>query len=149
MDFNQNQQMNQQNQQNPQDPYYVSSNQPYTPPPQSNRPANNGMSIASMVLGIASIVMCCTGFMSLPLGALGLLLAILTKRKGKALPGMSIAGMVTSIIGLLLGVFMIIYLIVFAVMSEDPTFQNEYLDPLYEEAYGMDYEEFMEYFGLE
>ncbi len=145
MDFNQNQQNNQANQQ---DPYYVSSNQPYTPPPRSNRSANNGMSIASMVLGIASIVMCCTGILSLPLGALGLLFAVLTKRKGKAMSGMSIAGMVTSIVGLLLGIFMLVYLVVFSIMSEDPTFQNEYLDPLYEEAYGMDYEEFMEYFGV-
>lgn len=108
------------------------------------RQKTSGFSIASLTLGIASIVTCCFGVLSIPLGALSILFAILSRRKNSGMPGMSIAGICTSIFGMLLGGFLLFY-----VMQGiyNPNFREKYLDPLYENAYGMDFEEFMERYG--
>ena len=50
---------------------------------QNNRP--EGFAIASLICGILSNICCCTGILSLPVGALGILFAVLTKRKGKSI----------------------------------------------------------------
>lgn len=105
-----------------------------------NTPDNkpNPFSIASMICGITSIVLCCTGVLSLPLGALGILFAILTKRLGKPLPFHSITGVTTSCIGILLGLIMLIYTLF--LISTDPEyqklFQNTY--EYYYDYYGYD-----------
>lgn len=106
----------------------------------------NSFSIASMVMGIGSIVLCCTGFLSLPMGALGVLFAILSRRKAKSMPGMSIAGICTSICGMILGLIAAAYIIIILVIAANPS-MHHYLDPIYQEAYGMDFEEFMEHMG--
>ncbi len=106
----------------------------------------NGFAIASLIIGIASIILCCFGIFSLPLGSLGILFAILSRRKGKGMPGMSIGGICTSIIGMIFGILVLIYFIFIAVLVENP--DSWYLlDPLYQQTYGMDFEEFMEYYG--
>lgn len=108
------------------------------------RQKTSGFAIASLILGIASIVTCCLGVFSIPLGALSILFAILSRRKSTGMPGMSIAGICTSIFGMLLGGFLLFY--AFEGLY-NPDFRSKYLDPLYENAYGMDFEEFMERYG--
>lgn len=104
----------------------------------------NGFAIASLILGIASIVTCCFGLFSIPLGALSILFAVLSRKNRTGMPGMSIAGIVTSVFGMLLGGFMLFY--AFEGLY-NPDFREKYIDPMYEDAYGMDFEEFMERYG--
>lgn len=66
----------------------------------------SGLSIASLVLGIISIVTC--GFGIIP-SILGLIFAIISKVKKKA--GPSTAGLITSIIGIILGIFSSIFML--------------------------------------
>lgn len=107
---------------------------------------NSGFSIASMICGIASIILCCTGILSLPMGALGIIFAILTRRVGKGMPSMSIAGLWTSIVGMVFGIGMLVYTFsLLPSMLNDPYFRNQ-LDYTYEQMYGMDFEEFWEYY---
>jgi hypothetical protein len=110
----------------------------------SVRRKTNGFEIASMVMGILSIITCCFGIFSLPLGALGILFALLSRRKGSSMSGLSITGIVTSVIGMLLGILIILGAILTLSNSD---FREKYIDPVYEQTYGMDFEEFMEYYG--
>lgn len=68
----------------------------------SNGPESKGMAIASMVLGIVSIVCCWMWYVCLPCGIIGLVLSILFKRNNGEAIGMSKAGMLCSIIGIAL-----------------------------------------------
>ena len=94
MDYNQNQN-NEMNQNIPQiDPKY------------------RGLSIASMVCGICSLVLCCTGLLSIPAGALGILFALLTRKRGQRMNNMCVAGIWLSCVGLALGIFITVSSIV-------------------------------------
>lgn len=62
---------------------------------QSQKPAQ-GLSIASLVLGIAGLVGCCLPILGYPVTITGLVLGIVAKTKGAG--GMAIAGIVLSII---------------------------------------------------
>lgn len=61
----------------------------------SQKPAQ-GLSIASLVLGIAGFVACCLPLVGYPVTITGLVLGIVAKTKGAG--GMAIAGIVLSII---------------------------------------------------
>ena len=65
-----------------------------------------GMGIASMVLGIISIVLTCIIYVALPCAIVGLILGIIARKKGQR--GMATAGVVCSSIGIALFVIMII-----------------------------------------
>lgn len=55
-----------------------------------------GLSIASMVLGIVSVVLCCLWYVSLPCAILAIIFGVIgMKRDGK---GMAIAGLVLGIV---------------------------------------------------
>ncbi|MGN0153684.1 MAG: DUF4190 domain-containing protein [Lachnospiraceae bacterium] len=95
--------------------YYTNTN--YTPAPE---PVSNGYAIASLVMGILSIVTsCCCGFLSFLFGALGIIFGCIQPKdlSGKK-PGMAIAGIITSIVGIVFGVIDIIYLIVIGALSD-------------------------------
>lgn len=123
-------------------------------PPDSSTPQDNGaqmrsthaFAVASMIFGISSILLLCTGLLPLPLGALGMLFAILSRRRERPMSGMSVTGMVTSLIGMALGIVIMAYLAAMVSMALNPATRH-YLDPIYQNAYGMSFEEFMEYIG--
>lgn len=74
--------------------------------PQQKEPM--GFAIAGMVLGIVSIVCCCSPFVGGVTGVLGLIFSIMVlvqKRPGK---GMAIAGVICAAVGLILVVSMIV-----------------------------------------
>lgn len=116
---------------------------------QAPRKKGSGFAIASVVCGICSVVLSCLG-LSLPFGALGILFAILTCRRGKATDSMSIAGITTSCIGLFLSLIMIINVFIqFPRMMEDPALRKE-LDTVYEGIYGESFADFWENnYGIE
>ena len=69
--------------------------------------ARQGMGIASMVLGIASIVVCFVGFL---LGIVAIVLALVQKRRGRS--GYATAGLICGIAGTALWALVIIILVV-------------------------------------
>jgi hypothetical protein len=102
-------------------------------------PKYRGLSIASMVCGICSLVLCCTGLLSIPAGALGILFAMLTRKKGQRMSSMCVAGIWLSCVGLALGIFITVSSIV--TVFTDPSYRNM-LDQMYQQMYGVDMEEF-------
>lgn len=68
-----------------------------------SKPKTRAFSIASLVLGILSLVCCCGGFVSFALGVLAIVFAIVARRHLGYFDGMSIAGMTCGIVGAVLG----------------------------------------------
>ena len=67
---------------------------------------NKGFSIASMVLGIISIVLFCIWYLSIPCAILAIIFGIVGMKKGAK--GMAIAGLVLGIIAVaIVGIFLI------------------------------------------
>lgn len=94
---------------------------PNTPLTNNN---SNGFGIASLILGICSIAICCCyGVGAIP-AIIGLILGILQNKKNAN--GIATAGIVLGIIGILLNVVWLIYMIIF--LSEDglQDFINEF-----------------------
>ncbi|MDO5100067.1 MAG: hypothetical protein Q4D52_00660 [Eubacteriales bacterium] len=92
--------------QNPQSGSYSYSNDNYQQVYQQPS-TNSGTSIASLVLGILSLVLCCCGPIGMILGIIGLILALVSK-KGKPFQSLALAGLITSGIGIVLGLIMTI-----------------------------------------
>lgn len=120
-----------------------------TPPAQRRNP----FTVASLVLGICSLLTVCTAVLPLPLGALGILFAVLSHRKGRRMDTMAVTGIATSCVGLAFSLIM--YGAVFASMPNllrDPDYRDmlnrysesmygESYDELFEKAYGIDLDE--------
>lgn len=104
----------------------------YTPTPSPELPGK-GMGIAGMILGIASLVLMCYFYIALPCAIVGLILSCSANGKAKKVGmknGCAVAGIITSSIGLGLGViYLLLAAIGFAAISE----------------MGYDLEDFMEY----
>ena len=80
-------------------------NSPYNAPVQ--KPGPNGFQVASLIVGIISIVCCCWGLFSIipaTVHILGIILAIVGNKKGKH--GVGTGGLTCSIIGLVLAVIL-------------------------------------------
>ncbi|MFG6357638.1 MAG: DUF4190 domain-containing protein [Acetatifactor sp.] len=119
----------------------------------SPAPRRNPFTVASLVLGICSLASICTAILPLPLGALGILFAILSYRKGRQMDTMAMAGIATSCVGLVFSA--LIYGVVFSMMPammRDPDYRDmlnrysenmygESYDDLFERAYGIDLDE--------
>ena len=78
----------------------------------NNAPAQGGkgLSIASMVCGIVSLVFFCTGWFCIGCGLVGIVLGAVSLAKKSPGKGMAIAGLVCSIIGIALYVIVIVAL---------------------------------------
>ena len=68
-----------------------------------------GFSIAALVLGIISIVLCCVWYISIPCGILAIIFGIVGIKSSKK--GMSIAGLITGSIGLIISIIMFVALV--------------------------------------
>lgn len=144
---NQNKEQNQQNpyQQNPyqqngaqQNGYQQYNNGQQVPPYGYKEPERKGFAIASLVLGILSLVFCCLG--GGVLGIVGLILGILSLVKKESKMGMAIAGIITSSFGIIYGIAMLIYYVMmFGYLAEnmDDIVASE-MEDVYEieESYG-------------
>ena len=94
-------------------------NQMYTDyqKPQQNGDGGQGMGIASMVLGIVSIVLCCIWYISLICAIAGIVFGVMQNRKSGR-NGMATAGIVCSIIGIVLTIaILVLAAIGFAMMG--------------------------------
>lgn len=68
---------------------------------------NNGMALASLVMGIMSLVCCCCSWLGTPCGALGIIFALLSKGD-EPMSSQAKTGLILSIIGIALGVILLI-----------------------------------------
>ena len=144
MDFNNNQ--NQQNNNGQWDRWNSNaSNSSYYNQP-THRPYGQGFMIASGICGLMSVTACCTGILSLPLGALGILFAALTYRKGKKMNSACLIGVVSSCLGIVSAiVLMINTFAMLPTLVENDAFRSQ-LDVVTQQMYGMDFKTFMEEF---
>lgn len=104
--------------------------------------------VASLVLGILSLVTLCTGILPIPLGALGILFAALLHRKGRSMPPQATAGLVTSICGLIMGLFITVGACVYTfvempMLLRDPAYRQQ-LNETCEQMYGMSFDDLMQ-----
>lgn len=84
-------------------------NNPYQQPGSPNEPKKTDtLAIVALVLGIATIVMsCCYTYLGFPLGIGGIVCSVMARKKQKS--GMATAGLVCSIVGLVLTVLLLIF----------------------------------------
>ncbi len=120
------------------DPYY---NQPYEP---QYKPTDK-FALVSMIMGICSLATFCTIFLPLVLGALGIIFAILSKRRGKKMESSAVTGVITSALGLGVALVFCIISIGSAFVMLQPENRDQ-LNELYENSFGMTYEEYVEEF---
>ena len=112
----------------------------YTPPLDSNpgyaphytdaKPPKRGMAIASLVLGIISLI---TSLFAINIitGVIGIVLAgVFLSKKQREGRGMAIAGLVLNIISIAIFVLFVVVIVVFAtqMMSADPAFTEFYYE---------------------
>lgn len=113
------------------------------PSPASRR--QTGFLAASLICGILALCTFCTGIFPLVFGSLGIIFAVLSKRKGISMEPMGIIGISTSIIGMVIGLFLTVYSLymVFSPNSPMPELRNE-MDIIMERMYGMDMDEYLD-----
>lgn len=86
----------------------------YQQPPKSQQ---NNMALASLIMGIIGIVTSCCCFGGLIFGSLGIVFALLSKTQDR-FEGNAVAGLITSIIGLVFTAIVFILLVVSGLMEE-------------------------------
>ncbi len=91
-----------------------------------------GWSVASMVSGILALICCCFGYTGVVFGALAIIFSVISRKNLGYFDGMAIAGLVTGIIGFILGAA----LIIFAYSVDEETF-NKMLEEYLEEYENM------------
>ena len=79
--------------------------------------------IASIVMGIISMVLLCTGVLAIPFGALGILFALLSRKDKDRLGNIAITGAIISVVSMITGAFITVYS-VYTVMT-DPSVLEE------------------------
>ena len=75
-------------------------------PPQEPK-KTDALAVVSLVLGIASIVACCYIYVAIPLGIGGIVCSVISKKKQKS--GLATAGLICSIIGIVITVIAIVF----------------------------------------
>lgn len=103
----------------------------------------NKFAMVSMILGICSLVFLCTIFLPLVIGALGIIFAILSKRRGQKMEGPAVTGVVTSSLGMGVSLIFCIVSLVSASIMLQPENRHQ-LNQMYEDSFGMTYEEYIE-----
>jgi hypothetical protein len=78
---------------------------PYSPEPQGSK----ALSIVSLCLGIATIVLCCCNPCNIPLGIGAIITGIIAKKKNLPGGGMALAGIICGSIGVALAIIVLIY----------------------------------------
>ncbi len=100
----------------------------------NQEPSQNGkgFAIASMICGIASIVLCCFTYFALILSIAAIVLGIVSKKKSSEGSGMALAGIITGAVGALIALtFIIIGAVAGAAMSGmSPEEITEYIENL-------------------
>lgn len=102
---------------------------------------NNSFMIASLIMGILSIITFYSLIGGLIFGGLGILFAILSKGNDRQLSGTAVGGLITSIAGLAFTV--ILYGFAFFIIFSDGPLHDSF-NEIYKDTYGVTIEEYME-----
>lgn len=84
----------------------VTNNGSYVQPPREQE--NQGFAIASMVLGIISLVCCCLGWISAIMAILSIIFGVITLVKKKPGKGMAIAGIICSSFAIVIYIVLVV-----------------------------------------
>lgn len=103
----------------------------------------NGFANAALVLGICSMALCITVLLPFPLGALGILFVILSRRRGEKLSSKAWGGLITSLFGMVLGLLLMGTVAVASLKMLKPE-NREQLNQQFEQIYGIDFDEYLE-----
>lgn len=106
---------------------YNNYQQPFQPQPKKKK----GLGIAALVIGILSMTLCCT--IGSILGIVGIILGIVSLVKKEDMPGLGIAGIITSVIGFFVGIYVAFCVIVAYQIVEEEMDSNVSFDEIYEE----------------
>lgn len=112
--------------------------QPYRAPKKNN----NNMALASLIVGVLSILLCCCGGFGIILGAVGIVLAILSRGR-EPMETSAKVGCGLSIGGIVLGI--VVLIMAFAVVGSE-----EFRSDLYQRSYGDHggYSHYFDYDGM-
>ena len=109
----------------------------------THRPYGQAFSTASAVCGLLAMATGCTVVLSLPLGSLGILFAVLARRSKKKMSNTCFAGLALSCAGLAAAVTMLVYsFAMLPSLMKDEGFRSQ-LDGVTRQLYGIDFSEFM------
>ena len=95
---------------------------------------SRGWSVASLVLGIISIICCCIPLIGILSGVLSIIFSVISRITLGYFDGLSIAGLITSIFGIMFGVFTIVGEYLFLYSAEFAEYRELYFKLLEEEA---------------
>lgn len=114
----------------------------------SEPPGGIGFGIASMVLGIISLVLFCT-CINIPLAIMAIIFGVIHINRKVGSIGFSIAGIVTSIISVILTVVMVVVLYIAGVNSSAWFYTTPFEDFVddYGDDYYDDYHDFFDQYG--
>lgn len=107
-------------------------------------PKQNPFVTATLITGLLSLLSICTGILPLPLGALGILFAILSHRKGQRLETPAFVGLLSSIIGMAVALAMLIMsFVTLPSMLRNDTYREQ-LNSISESMYGVSFDDMLE-----
>lgn len=89
------------------------------------KPGDQGLAITGLILGVLSLICCCTG-MGFPFAVGSLIVSIISLNQKKPGKGMAIAGIVCSVLGLLLSIIMIIVSVIGAFALENSVYSTAF-----------------------
>lgn len=119
----------------------------YVEKPKEVQKNKNGFCIASMVLGIIALVLCCVFYISIPCAIVAIVFGVIGLKAEKK--GMAIAGVITGSIGIVLAIAFVIFMFVFSfgMLGEyrDYLYNNDY-DYDYYDRYDYDYDDDFDYY---
>lgn len=111
--------------------------------------ADNPFASAALFMGILAILTSCTVIISIIFGSLGILFAILTKRRKKSLPSHAYVGVITSAVGTCLSLALLVAsLIQLPSNLKNPEFRKD-LNDAYEYLSGITFDEMLEQSGID
>ncbi len=113
------------------------------PFPQYQPEASDRFATTSMILGMLSLLLLCGLYLSVPIGALGILFYLLGKRKDKGVSVPARVGLLASSVGLIVGTVIMIFSLYSALLLLKPE-NRALLDKQFEQTYGVDFDTYME-----
>ncbi len=109
--------------------------------PQAAPSETNSLAVASLVFGILALISCCCSpLVQFPLAVTAIVLVILSK-KGRPFNGYSVAGLVLSIIAILMSLFMTLMIGLIRSPQYQEILNSPQFQELYEEIYESIYDE--------
>ncbi|SCP99001.1 hypothetical protein [Anaerobium acetethylicum] len=108
--------------------YYQQDKQPV----QNETTSSGSLAVASLILGITAFISACCIIAPIPIGAISIILGILSKGNDKKMPVNSKIGIAFSIAGLFLAIAITIYAIVWFVQNPDSEFMRQLMESYYE-----------------